>query len=83
MTTEQTHDMLRKLHRRRFSGIPDPTKDINALYQTVLAMKENIELIMGERTDPNVAVTKAVTWGDLFELGLIEEGQLPTGRSRA
>lgn len=82
MTTETQHQIIERLSRRRFASIPDPQADLKSLYNTVLALKESLELLIGERADPYIAVTKAVTWADLLKLGLVEEGQLPRTNSR-
>lgn len=83
MTTETTAAAVQRLRRRRFAAVPDPTLNIHALYNTVLALKENLELLVGERADPHASDTMAVTWAELLELGLITEDQIPRSRVRS
>jgi hypothetical protein len=55
--------------------------DTNSLHQTAVATKEAVEVMMGQRGS---ALDAGVTWGDLVDLGLITEDQIPrdVGQSR-
>lgn len=72
--------MYRK--RRPQSTIPDPTEELGSLYRSVLAMKELVEVIAGQRGAP---VDCHPSWQDLIDIGLIKPDQVPkdVGGSRA
>ena len=59
----------------KFPGIPEPTSDPSGLLTTLSACKQALEVILGQRRGSRR--DSAVTWGDLVELGLIEENQVP------
>ncbi len=59
----------------KFPGIPDPTMEPEGMLQTVQALKQATETILGQRRGSRV--TSAVTWQDLIDLGLIEREQVP------
>lgn len=69
--------ILQAIHKRRYPSVPLPTKDIETLYQTTMALKEAVELLTGQRPVTHPSVSRTVTWADLFELGLVELEQLP------
>lgn len=60
---------------RNYPAIPQPSPgDPDSLYEAVSAVKENVELLTGQR---GTNVTPAVTWQDLVDLGLIAADQVP------
>lgn len=69
------------MRKRQQQTIPQPYLDVNSLHQTAVATKEVAEVLMGQRGS---ALDAAVTWGDLMDLGLITEDQIPrdVGQSR-
>lgn len=77
MSDLSTTDLLRKNRGRKYPGIPDPTMTMEGLFQTVMALKEAVELLTGQRGASLKIVTSGVTWADLIELGLIERDQIP------
>lgn len=69
---------MRKQHVIQQS-IPEPVAEIRSLHATVLATKEIVETLTGQR---GRALDAAVTWGDLVEAGLIQPDQVPTNVGR-
>lgn len=69
------------MRKRPQQTIPQPFVDNNSLHQTAMATKEVVEVMAGQRGS---ALDAAVTWGDLVDLGLISEDQIPrdVGQSR-
>jgi hypothetical protein len=63
-----------KLNRR--VSIPEPQQDLGSLQAAVVAMKESVEVLAGQRGNPRDA---AVTWQDLIDLGLIIPSEIPQG----
>lgn len=59
----------------KFPGIPEPNLDPATMLQSVLAMKQALETILGQRRGSRPA--SAVTWEDLVRLGIVEEAQIP------
>jgi len=57
----------------KYAGIPDPSADPNVMIGTVRALKENVELLTGQRP----GALPPVTWPDLVRLGLIQPGDVP------
>jgi len=55
-------------------GIPDPQADPESLRQTVLSLKEGVEVLSGQRGGP---LNAAVTWQDLVDLGLVTPARVP------
>lgn len=58
----------------KFPVIPEPFANTQALYGSVMAMKEGVEMLSGQRGD---AKDCAVTWGDLVRLGIVKPDQVP------
>lgn len=56
-------------------SIPEPIAELHSLYTAVLALKEIVEQLAGQR---GRALDSAVTWGDLVEAGVIKPEQVPT-----
>ena|GEM_PF-6760612 len=56
----------------KYPSVPEPTQDVRSLQASVLALKENVEILTGQRRGPT-----PVTWDDLVRLGLIEEADIP------
>lgn len=54
--------------------IPEPYENVQALYRTVLAMKELVEMLAGQRGQ---AFTVAVTWQDMLDLQLVRVEDIP------
>ena len=61
---------------RRFKQvtIPEPYNDVDSLRASVMAIKELVEMLAGQRGDP---VNVAVTWDDLLRLNWITMGKVP------
>lgn len=54
--------------------IPQPNEDVPSLYRTVLATKELVETLAGQRGQ---AYDVAVTWQDLLNIGWIRKEEIP------
>jgi len=59
---------------KRQAAIPTPYEDTKALYRTVMAMKELVECLAGQRGSLGDV---AVTWQDLIDHGVIKPEQAP------
>jgi hypothetical protein len=57
-------------------GIPDPGNTITSLRETVVQMKQALEVMGGSRATGNQA-NAAICWQDLVNLGLIKSSQIP------
>jgi hypothetical protein len=57
-------------------AIPEPFENMHSLRNSVLANKEVVETLSGQRGH---ILDCAVTWGDLLDLGLIKKDQVPDG----
>jgi hypothetical protein len=55
-------------------SIPQPYEDVPSLYRTVLATKELVETLAGQRGQ---AYDIAITWQDLLDLQLIRKEDIP------
>lgn len=64
----------RSLKKRVQATVPEPLEDVKSLRASVMGLKELAETLAGQRGQ---AYDFAVTWGDLIDLGLITEQQLP------
>lgn len=62
--------------RRRQTSIPEPTEDVRSLRTAVMALKELVETLAGQR---GKAYDAAVTYGDLVALGIISDPDIPQG----
>lgn len=60
--------------RRTQATVPEPYENVSSLRASVMALKELVEGLAGQRGGP---VDIAVTWGDLIDLGLIKPEQVP------
>lgn len=59
---------------RKWPGISHPEMELASIHSTVLLLVDAMQLLQGQ-TGGRYDV--AVTWGDLLELGLITEEQIP------
>jgi len=59
----------------KYPAISEPTADGASLRESVLNLKEGVEMLTRQRGDPAVS---AVTWADLLALNLITRDQIPT-----
>lgn len=59
---------------KKYPAIPEPTVEPVALQNSLLAAKENIELLTAQRPSLDHA---AVTWGDLVRLGVVKIEDVP------
>lgn len=57
----------------KYPGIPEPTLDVQSLYNTVLALKEAVEVLTNQR----VGALPPVTWLDLVRLKIVTEADIP------
>jgi len=63
--------------RFRFqASVPEPTEDARSLRTAIMALKELVETLAGQRGKP---YDVAVTFGDLVQLGLITDPDIPQG----
>lgn len=62
--------------RKRLPGIPDPSRSVDGMFDTLTTMKQAVETLGGQRRGSRAE--SAVTWQDLVDLGLIEPLQIPT-----
>ena len=58
----------------KYSAIPVPTDNAVSLKNTVVALKENVEVLTSQRGD---RLNAAVTWQDLLDLELVTPLQVP------
>ena len=58
----------------KYPAINEPTVDGASLRESVLSLKEGVEMLTRQRGDP---IASAVTWADLVALGLIEASDVP------
>ena len=66
---------LRRKKRKDQQTIPEPYTDLETLRATCMALKEAVEVLMGQRGRPNDV---AITWQDLLDLQLIKVADIPT-----
>lgn len=59
----------------QFPSIPHPRPDTNSMHATVVALKENVEVLTNQRGNPS---SSAIKWSDLVTLGLIDPSQVPS-----
>lgn len=60
---------------RYHSAVPEPTEDPKSIHETVMALKQNVEVLTQQRKPKSAS---AVTWQDLLDLELITPDQIPT-----
>jgi len=62
--------------RRRIPQVtvPVPTENVASLRASVMALKELVEQLAGQRGD---ALNAAVTWDDLVKLNIVLPGRVP------
>lgn len=58
----------------KYPAINEPTTDGASLRESVLNLKEGVEMLTRQRGDP---IASAVTWADLVALGLIDAAAVP------
>ena len=58
-----------------YKAIPDPLAEVNSLRESVLALKETVEVLTRQRKP---ALAGAVTWQDLVDLGFVATSRVPT-----
>lgn len=63
--------------RNKYSAIPECTIDPKSLQNAVMAIKENVEVLTGQR--PNSS--PPVTWEDLVRLGVVSQQDVPRGQA--
>lgn len=59
------------LKKTKYVSIPDPTLEAKSQQTCILALKENVEYLTGQRGAP------PVTWDDLVRLGVVKQGDVP------
>lgn len=59
---------------RNYAAIPDPELTLESVRNSVVALKEAVEVLTRQRQPIEAG---AVTWQDLLDLGLIERVQIP------
>lgn len=60
---------------RKYPAIPEPMSDLQSLRQSVVALKQVIEILLRQR---GAKIDGAVTWQDLVDLGLITSDKVPS-----
>lgn len=60
------------MSKLKIPSIPEPSLDIHSIQNTILQLKEAVEIMSGQRGGP-----PPLTWDDLVRLGLIEKGDIP------
>jgi hypothetical protein len=55
--------------------IPNPVNNLDSVLQVVVALKEGVESLAGQRGDP---MGRAVTFADLAQLGLVTAAEAKT-----
>ena len=65
--------MFKRQHKIQLA-IPEPYETLHSLRNSVIANKEVVETLSGQRGN---ILDAAVTWGDLLDIGLIKKDQLP------
>jgi len=60
--------------KRVQATIPEPYEDVRSLRASVMALKELVETMAGQRGAPTDAVP---TWQDLVDLGITTESRIP------
>lgn len=58
----------------KYPAVSEPTTDGASLRESVLNLKEGVEMLTRQRGDP---IASAVTWADLVALGLINAADVP------
>lgn len=57
----------------KYPSIPEPSQDIRSLQASVLALKEAVEMLTGQRR----GAQPVVTWDDLVRLGVVGQADVP------
>lgn len=55
-------------------SIPEPQKNINSMFETILALKQQVEILSGQK-GPRAA--RAPSYQELVDMGLIQSDQIP------
>lgn len=58
----------------KYPAISEPTVDGASLRESVLSLKEGVEMLTRQRGDP---IASAVTWADLVALGIVKVSDVP------
>lgn len=58
----------------KFPAISEPTPNIQGLYNSVVELKQAMEILTRQRKP---ITSGAITWQDLVDLGLITEADVP------
>lgn len=61
------------MSKDKIPAIPEASQDARSLQAAVLALKEAVEILSGQRR----GAQRPVTWDDLVRLGVVEEGDVP------
>lgn len=61
------------MSKGKIPAIPEASQDVRSLQAAVLALKEAVEILSGQRR----GAQRLVTWDDLVRLGVVEEGDVP------
>lgn len=59
---------------QKYPAIPEPVSDINSVRTATASLKEGFEILTGIRGSK---LSKAITYQDLLDLGLINITQVP------
>jgi hypothetical protein len=60
---------------RKYRAIPHPSPDIDSVLDSLLALKEVVEVLTSQR---GTRISGVVTFQDLVDLELIDSDQVPT-----
>lgn len=65
---------FKRSKRRERPTIPEPYAELASLRASVIALKEAVEILSGQRGSP---VDAAVTWQDLLNMDAINKADIP------
>ena len=58
----------------RFPGIPDPQPSVDSMYETIIALKQTVEVLSQQRQPK---ANGCPSWQDLVDLGIITATDIP------
>lgn len=61
------------MSKDKIPAIPEASQDVRSLQAAVLALKEAVEILSGQRR----GVSALVKWDDLVRLGIVDRSDVP------